>query len=115
MLSYELMDKMRADATVDFSVADPTTVNCTDTNPNAYADTTAEMAVCVWLQDLQNRLPFGTGTIVVNPSDANMFDVTVQWSDRQIDNAADCAAATRTFDVVNNICLISQIWTVYPQ
>ena len=80
---------------------------------------------CFWLADIQNRLPAGTGTIVANPSDVDLVDVTVLWSDRENDNLPDCDAAdpdgdatdpleSRFFDAPNNLCMVKQAWTVFP-
>ena len=120
ILAYEIMDRMRANPFGDFT--DGVTVpvvpaNCAD--PALIASVNVLIQKCFWLLDIQGRLPSGTGTIVVNPADPSLVDVTIMWSDRENDNAADCATAggpggTRLFDGVNNICRIMQVWTVFP-
>ncbi len=118
ILAYEMMDKMRADPASDYTdgVLAPDVPDDCDLSADATLINSVAPLVhkCFWLADIQGRLPVGTGTIVVNPADARMFDVTISWSDREIDNAADCAAANRTFDAGNTICMVSQAWTVFP-
>ena len=92
--------------------------DCAD--PALIADVDPLTLKCFWLLDIQGRLPSGTGTIVVNPADGTLVDVTIMWSDRENDTQADCdtagggAGGTRVFDGVNNICQITQVWTVFP-
>ena len=131
ILAYEIMDKMRTDPTADFSAADPAAVDCTSGNADAFLDPSADMAMCMWLRDLQGdagdgvlpRLPGGSGAITVNPVDATMFDVALTWVDREITVEADCdtlgATAigpnpSRTWDAVGNQCLFNQVWTIRP-
>ena len=65
---------------------------------------------------------------MANPSDVDLVDVTVLWSDRENDNLPDCDAAdpdgdatdpldpleSRFFDAPNNLCMVKQAWTVFP-
>ena len=123
ILAAEMMDRMRANpggVYVD-GVVDPVLPDDCDlvADPTLINDVTPLVEKCFWLADIQGRLPVGTGTIVVNPADARMFDITIMWSDRENDNAVDCAAAaggaaTRVFDAVNSICQVTQLWTVFP-
>ena len=140
VLAYEIIDRMRADSATDFTTANAGAVNCTLGNALAHQDPTADMALCLWLRDIQGdpgnaadpnddhigRLPGGplaNGTVTPNPNDTTMFDVTLTWLDREITTQADCvnvgiaglqagAAATRIWDAANNVCLFNQVWTV---
>lgn len=116
ILASELIDKMRLDPTADYSLANPAAVNCdVQANPAAFTDASPSMEVCRWLADIGARLPGGTGTVVPNALDPAFFDVTVRWADREIDNQAACnASPARTWDGGNNICLVSQAWTIRP-
>jgi len=124
ILAAEIMDKMRADppnpGTNDpwFDVAVPDLDDC-DLNLalGSINDATPLMAMCFWQTNIQGLLPSGSGGIVPNPLDGTMFDITIQWSDRVTDNQADCEAGTlggRVWDGVNNLCMVTQIWTVFP-
>jgi type IV pilus assembly protein PilV len=132
ILAYEMMDKMRADPASDYTdgVLDPDVPDDCDLSADAtFINSVAPLVhKCFWLADIQGRLPAGTGTIVVNPADPNMFNVTIFWSDREINNLADCDALdpdgdatdptdpleTRFFDAANNLCMVKQAWTVFP-
>lgn len=121
ILAYEIMDKVRAAAPgTNFPALNGTNTAGCDPDVLAAAayvlavqDPSPTMAMCFWLLDLQTRLPSGTGNIAVNAVDNTLLDVTLQWSDREYTNAADCAAAQRTF--IGGTCMISQSWTVKPR
>ena len=123
ILASEIADTMRTDPATDYTdvtLAPVVPDNCDLTvNPALINSVNPLVLKCLWLLDIQNRLPSGTGTIVVNAVDPQMFDITLSWSDRENNNAVDCAAAaggsaTRTFDAVTQICMVTQIWTVFP-
>ena len=121
ILASEIMDKMRADPTngAAFAAAAPVLNSCDlVANPGSINDTTPVMAVCFWLANIQGRLPSGVGAIAANAGDPTMFDITISWSDRTTNNQADCeiggALGGRVWDGVNNLCLITQVWTVFP-
>ena len=108
-LAYDIMDRMRANRAnaADYVVADP----------NEACDATvadADMDLSCWYDNLAALLPSGTGGIAQNAVDATMYDVTVQWSDRETSVQADCVALNRTWDAGNNICLVTQVWVVLP-
>ena len=117
-LAYEMMDRMRANPAAVYSdgILDPIIPDDCDLAADATLVNSVDPLVqkCFWLADVQGRLPAGTGSIVVNTADPRMFDVTILWSDREIDNAVDCGAANRVFDGATNLCMVSQIWTVFP-
>ena len=117
ILASEIMDKMRANPSngAAFAAAEPDPDDCDLTlNPGAINDTTPELEVCFWLTDIQNRLPSGSGDISVNAATATMYDVTIDWSDRTTDNQDECEAGGRVWDGGNTLCLITQVWTVFP-
>ena len=132
ILAYEIMDKMRANPGADYTdaVLSPAVpANCDlDADPTLVNSAAPLVEKCFWLADIQNRRPAGTGTIVTNPADLDLVDVTVLWSDREHDNLADCDAAdpdgdatdpldpleSRFFDAPNNRCMVKQAWTVFP-
>lgn len=137
ILAYEMMDKMRADPSGSYAdgAVDPQDPNPeTDCNLEEDADLLLDarpfMQKCLWLFDIQDRLPSGSGAIVPNVDDPAMVDaagqpllvdVTIMWSDRENNTEVDCAKAApagsageRTFDDVNEICLVTQRWTVFP-
>jgi len=120
ILAAGIMDKMRADpdnGPAFAAAAAPLSACDLNIVPTAINDTTPLMAVCFWQANIQERLPSGRGGIVANIDTPAMFDITIQWSDRVTDNQADCLAGTlggRAWDGVNNLCLITQIWTVFP-
>ena len=120
ILAAAIMDKMRSNPTVSYTdgITDPVLPDDCDEVVEVNSSNPINEK-CFWLTDLQTRLPSGTGTIVVNAANSNMFDVTIMWSDREIDNEDDCdeaagGAAARIFDADTNICMVSQLWTVFP-
>ena len=117
ILAAEIMDKMRADPTngAAFAASAPDLGNCDlVANPAAINDASVDMAVCFWLSDIQARLPSGAGAITANAGDPTMFDISIQWSDRTTNNQGECEGAGRVWDGGNNRCLVTQIWTVFP-
>ena len=91
----------------DYMVVDPGEV-CDAT----VAD--ADMDLSCWYGNLATLLPSGAGNIAQNAVDAAMYDITIQWSDRETSIQADCVALGRTWDGGQNICLVSQVWVVLP-
>jgi type IV pilus assembly protein PilV len=121
ILVSELLDKVRSSPDVVWDGVEPAD-DCSDVAASL-AEGTPEMALCLWLQDLGDIMPGGTGGIAQNVADARMYDVTLQWLDREIDNQADCEAigdigagggvpVSRSWDGAS--CLVNQIWTVFP-
>lgn len=123
ILAGEIADTMRADPDTDYADTAIAPVLPDDCDLNDDEDLILSVVPlvqkCFWLLDIQNRLPAGTATIVVNPIDNRMYDITILWSDRENNTAADCAAAaggaaTRTFNAIDQTCLVAQLWTVFP-
>lgn len=122
ILAGEMMDKLRADPLNNYTdgvLAPIVPDNCA--NPALISSATPLVQKCFWLNDIQSRLPAGTGTILVNPSDPQLVDVTILWSDRENNNLADGDATdpldpleSRFFDAPNSLCMVKQAWTVFP-
>ncbi len=69
-----------------------------------------------WLNTVELVLPQGQATITqqVAPND-NLFDISINWLDRQFTTQATCDAQTnRTWINSGNLCLVNQTWTVWP-
>lgn len=115
VLAYDIIERMRAvrdSGNAAQALAAYTSAPAGACSPLA---PTAQSDVKCWADDLAQRLPGGRGTIAVNGTDPNLFDITVQWADRQILAQADCAAANnRQWDAGAGICLVQQSWTVWP-
>ncbi|MEJ2177767.1 MAG: type IV pilus modification protein PilV [Gammaproteobacteria bacterium] len=103
----ELIDGMRAmqiapdDGTgnhtqyIDTITAGEATAGCDDTLSTARND-----LIC-FAQEVSTNLPFGTVEVVVNPSDARFFDISVFWSDRGLSEQAGYSDADQTESSVN--------------
>lgn len=119
VLAYDIIERMRAvrnsqnAAQLLTAYAGAAAADC-DLDDEAVTPTAANDLRC-WLDTLDRRLPGGTGTIAVNAGDANLFDITVRWADRELLTQADCnAGVNRQWDAGAGICRIQQTWTVWP-
>jgi len=109
MIAYDIMDKMRANVANVASYTGAASGAACDPTVTGVA-----MELRCWLDGLAAVLPAGTGNIVQNAFDATMYDVTIQWSDRETQTAADCAARNRTWDGALTTCMVNQVWIIWP-
>lgn len=84
ILAYDMIDRMRANATL--AVGGAYNVAVTDAAPTTN-DTLAKQDLIQWLGDLAAILPSGDGIITVN-SATRLATVTVQWTERDVGNAS---------------------------
>ncbi len=115
VLAYDIIERMRAVRNSDAAAQDllgfsgAPAVACDPVTPTAAND------LKCWQDTLAARLPGGNGTVAVNGTDANLFDITVRWADREILTQADCVAAfNRQWDAGAGLCRQQQTWTVWP-
>ncbi len=82
-------------------------------NCNALLATVANDLAC-WLNTVELLLPQGVATITQQGApNADMYDISISWMDRQFKTDATCNAQTNhTWSV--NLCLVNQTWTIWP-
>jgi len=108
-LAYQLMDSMRANRGTDYAVLGDPDLACDPTVA------TPAMDLSCWFDALPALLPSGRGAVAQNAVTPTMFDVTLQWADREIVDEDDCNAAPgRAWDGTDNVCLVTQTWTILP-
>jgi len=118
VLAYDIIERMRAVRNSDNAAQALTAYTGAAAGAcnaaNAVTPTAANDLAC-WQAALGMRLPGGNGTIAVNAGNADLFDITVRWADRELLTQTACTSAVnRQWDSVGGVCRQQQTWTVWP-
>jgi len=127
-IAYDIIDKMRVnrDNAVQYVTANfparnalpasgfyswtpgETPYNCLPQSATVTND------LACWLNSVELVLPQGAATITQQAApNTNLFDISVNWLDRQFKTQVLCDAQTNHSWSANR-CLVSQLWTVWP-
>lgn len=132
-LAYDIIERMRANRAniATYTGTDLTALDPTTCDPMVL---TVAMELTCWVAAMQNALPGVQPAIDVNATSATFVDVSMSWVDREPRdfggvirppaNDVECRFPNgdaglaeipgRTWDAANSVCLVQQIWTVYP-
>ncbi len=85
ILAYDIMDRMRGNSANSADYADPvsTSIVCSDTVGSG-----ANERRC-WEDKLVSMLPAGSGSIAQNGTDTSLYNVTINWTDRETGNSVN--------------------------
>ncbi len=132
-LAYDIIERMRTNRSnvATYTAADLTALDPANCDPMVL---TVDMELTCWIAAIETALPGVQPAVDVNATDPTFVDVTMSWVDREPrefggvvrppasdlecrfpnGNGGANEIPGRLWDAANNVCLVQQVWTVYP-